>query len=231
MFWVVKYARLVLIGSLFASSSTLAQTVDGVTPVDEAICDGLKGATPGLYGLCVAYCEAQDIAEPSIPLTEEEIQSLASKAPSRSILESYDARREDGDPPMPCVVAQGLGDCPCFNSELLNLYDAGQIGDSTDCQLRNPGVLPLGSYLNATQTTYNTKGQFGTSLWPDGQFASTCYAVGNMIDDAGNAWILPGLQPVSVEEHASCDSLLRSRIQELQSQGTLVPNCQVFGQD
>ena len=34
-----------------------AQTPDGVTPADETICDGLENAA---FGLCVAYCEAED---------------------------------------------------------------------------------------------------------------------------------------------------------------------------
>ncbi|MGI9330105.1 MAG: hypothetical protein ACR2QB_05260, partial [Gammaproteobacteria bacterium] len=40
-----------------------AQTPDGETPAIEDVCDGLIGGTPGLYGLCVAYCEAQDLNE------------------------------------------------------------------------------------------------------------------------------------------------------------------------
>ncbi len=36
---------------------SFAQTADGMTPAEEAVCDELSGA---LYGLCVAYCEAMD---------------------------------------------------------------------------------------------------------------------------------------------------------------------------
>ncbi|HVH17411.1 MAG TPA: hypothetical protein VNF72_03850 [Myxococcota bacterium] len=48
--------------SLFAAGSALAighGTPDGSPPAEESVCDdaGLVGAA---YGLCVAYCEAQD---------------------------------------------------------------------------------------------------------------------------------------------------------------------------
>ena len=36
------------------------RTPDGSTPAEEATCDGLKHGTPGLYGLCIAFCEAHD---------------------------------------------------------------------------------------------------------------------------------------------------------------------------
>ena len=44
----------------FATPS-LAKTPDGSTPATETICDQYKDDIPGLYGLCVAYCEAQDL--------------------------------------------------------------------------------------------------------------------------------------------------------------------------
>jgi hypothetical protein len=34
-----------------------AKTPDGMTPSEETVCDGLPR---GLWGLCVAYCEARD---------------------------------------------------------------------------------------------------------------------------------------------------------------------------
>lgn len=40
-----------------ASTSVAQGTPDGVTPAVEAVCSKVKGAG---YGLCVAYCEAND---------------------------------------------------------------------------------------------------------------------------------------------------------------------------
>ena len=41
------------------AGSALAQTADGTTPAEETVCEdaGLLGAA---YGLCVAFCEAND---------------------------------------------------------------------------------------------------------------------------------------------------------------------------
>ena len=41
--------------------SAVAMTPDDATPANEDVCLDLKNYTPGLYGLCVAYCEAQDL--------------------------------------------------------------------------------------------------------------------------------------------------------------------------
>ncbi|MBW2253480.1 MAG: hypothetical protein JRI25_02635 [Deltaproteobacteria bacterium] len=81
-----------------------AQTPDGDTPAVEQICDPLKGGTPGLYGLCVAYCEAQD----ADTCTEED-EFAGCRPPPRRILENYERKMGEGDPPMPCVGTP----CPC----------------------------------------------------------------------------------------------------------------------
>ena len=52
----------------------MAQTPDGETPAEETVCDPLKadGITKGLYGLCVAFCEAQDYSALNNPINVEE---------------------------------------------------------------------------------------------------------------------------------------------------------------
>ncbi len=61
---------LIFLVSLFISVSAIAKgTPDTETPATEEICSTLVDATPGLYGLCVAYCEAHDAPE---DLTEPE---------------------------------------------------------------------------------------------------------------------------------------------------------------
>jgi hypothetical protein len=94
----------------------MAQTPDGSTPAVEGICDTLKadGISKGLYGLCVAYCEAQDFSSEDEPLTEADILALLeANAPSGRILENYNKRRTVDDPEMPCVVPK-VDSCPCF---------------------------------------------------------------------------------------------------------------------
>ncbi len=58
-------------------------------------CNGLTApsVTPGLYGLCVAYCGARDCAD-SNPQCE---------VAGRRVLELYNEQKSDTDPPMPCV--------------------------------------------------------------------------------------------------------------------------------
>lgn len=94
----------VLIGSVPAT----AQTPDGLTPAVEEVCDTLIGATPGLYGLCVAYCEAHD----ADLLPELDV-------PNRRILENYNKSKTESDPPMPCMQ-QEVGECPCWTAEELS---------------------------------------------------------------------------------------------------------------
>lgn len=90
-------------GMLAVSVPVLAQTPDGETPANEGICDDLVGATPGLYGLCVAFCEAQDLDE----FNEE-------KPSSQRILTNYNKKKKAGDPDMPCVA---IDTCPCWSPD------------------------------------------------------------------------------------------------------------------
>jgi hypothetical protein len=97
------------------SANTVAQTPDGETPAVEAVCDQLIGATPGLYGLCVAYCEAHDahLISPDADPAELDV-------PNREILENYNRRKTDADPQMPCVQQESAGDgCPCWTADQL----------------------------------------------------------------------------------------------------------------
>ena len=91
---------------LFGGVSATAQTPDGENPANEDVCDSLIGLTPGLYGLCVAYCEAHDahILSPGGDPAELDV-------PNRKILENYNKKKTESDPAMPCVQP---GPCPCW---------------------------------------------------------------------------------------------------------------------
>ena len=84
----------------------MALTPDGTTPANDGVCDDLlvDGTTKGLYGLCVAYCEAQDL------------DSVDTKPPSLKILENYDKKKQGDDPDMPCI-SQDFG---CFDQAELD---------------------------------------------------------------------------------------------------------------
>ena len=93
-------------------------------PAREGVCDELRngGYSKGLYGLCVAYCEAG--------------------AANESVLNNYERKRREGDPPMPCLAAPAMPTCPCWTQEMLDL--AGQSGDPV-C---NQGDTDEAIYLN-----------------------------------------------------------------------------------
>lgn len=108
-----------------------AQTPDDKTPAEEGICDPLANATPGLQGLCVAMCEAQDCEATmqEVVLEDGTVETTVSFSPSCNasapqILENYnkikDRDETDDDPLMPCVQVA----CPCWAAdEIENIAD------------------------------------------------------------------------------------------------------------
>lgn len=88
-----------------------AQTSDGVVPAQESACDVLVGGTPALYGLCIAYCTAQDLD--TVDFTDPDSWK---SAPSRAILDNYRSRMQPGDPDMPCLRTG----CPCWTEQELD---------------------------------------------------------------------------------------------------------------
>jgi hypothetical protein len=90
-------------------STAVAQTPDGETPANEGVCDVLQGgSTPGLYGLCVAYCEAQDL------------DTFDKSPPSEKILANYRKKMQAGDLDMPCIQVP----CPCWSASELGSITA-----------------------------------------------------------------------------------------------------------
>ena len=93
--------------------TALAQTPDGETPANEGVCDELIGMKPGLYGLCVAFCEAQD-AEATFDTATGEVTFAEGTRPSDPmLLEMYNRKRGVDGPPMPCVNVT-VNECPCW---------------------------------------------------------------------------------------------------------------------
>lgn len=117
------------------STTAFAKGPDGVTPANEGVCDVLleDGVTKGLYGMCVAYCEAQDLADPSEPITPAEFEALPeAKGPNGKILRNYLKKMKDTDPHMPCIKVEEP--CPCFDDadlQSLDGYSASGLPAST----------------------------------------------------------------------------------------------------
>jgi hypothetical protein len=113
-----------------------AQTPDGETPAEETVCDPLKvdGITKGLYGLCVAFCEAQDFADEDFAITtHEELNALEAVAPSAQILANYNKKRDRADngidPEMPCIKVHAP--CLCWDED--KLAEAIENAAETEC--------------------------------------------------------------------------------------------------
>ena len=142
------------VGLLAVAPPVLAETPDGMTPANEDVCDDLIGSTPGLYGLCVAFCEAQDHADLTVAITEEDLEALEASAPSGRILENYNRRKQDTDPSMPCLKVEEP--CPCWSIDELQTIDgtmySGSQADFFVCNI-----------TEVNSTNYETLGPNSTS--------------------------------------------------------------------
>ena len=138
----------ILMGATFAlltglaamSGNAIASTPDGETPANEGVCDVLQGGSPGLYGLCVAYCEAQDFDE----IGDKE-------TPNNKILANYRKKMRTGDLDMPCIRPV----CPCWtDDEFRSLTDNAVSSDS--CTISDS--VALIRLRSPTQSAYAAPG-------------------------------------------------------------------------
>lgn len=115
-----------LVSAVGFGSNVIASTPDGETPANEGVCDGLKadGITPSLYGLCVAYCEAQDL------------DTFDKEPPSTKILDNYNKRKATTDPDMPCIQVP----CPCWSDAELGSITADDMAAACP---RSPGKVQI----------------------------------------------------------------------------------------
>jgi hypothetical protein len=115
-----------LVLALVFAVNALASTPDGMTPAEETVCDQLKadGISKGLYGLCVAYCEAHD--GPAEVITTEEQMDKMGDPPNSILLALYQNKMREGDPNMPCVNYKNS--CPVWSQE--ELERIGTLGGS-----------------------------------------------------------------------------------------------------
>ena len=119
------HMKIFIIG-LFACAlfggTVIAQTFDGHTPAEEHDCDSLNGAA---FGLCVAYCEAQDcdvnLTQPSCP----QLRKNFSKKTGSTVF-PCDARCGDGIVNQPSEVCDDGNAVDCD-------------GCSSDCSVQNIG--------------------------------------------------------------------------------------------
>ncbi|MCP4628400.1 MAG: hypothetical protein GY850_33535 [bacterium] len=82
-----------------------AQTADAETPANQGVCEGLTEGTPGVYGLCVGFCETQNCEAAFDPATGAVTFGENCKSSAPGLLSSYNERMPAGDPEMPCITA------------------------------------------------------------------------------------------------------------------------------
>lgn len=112
---------------LMLPSITLAGSSSTLQEPNRNICNPLKapGITSGLYGLCVAACEALDCTTDPINPTANHPQC---EKPSSKIIERYNKMKKSTDPEMPCVVPPPTA-CPCWSQQELNQVGVTWLGD------------------------------------------------------------------------------------------------------
>jgi hypothetical protein len=121
----IVYPGLVCIAlAAFALPAAAQGTPDGITPANETVCDGLKGGTPGLYGTCVALCEAQDCqAEYNTNTGLVEYDSSCSPSSDQlfnNYLKIYEKRGDPTNLKEPAVPPCVQIACPCWTEQELD---------------------------------------------------------------------------------------------------------------
>lgn len=128
-------AQFALIVGILISVVSMAQPTNHRTPTNESVCNGLIGQAPGLYGLCVAFCEAQDCTATYNSTTGEMVYDAKCKPSSSKLLENFNNVAGEGGPTMPCVnglrensadeTVEGI-QCPCWTEAELDYIADGQ---------------------------------------------------------------------------------------------------------
>ena len=124
--------------SLFGPA-VLAQTPDTETPANEGVCDDLMGGTPGLYGLCVAFCEAQDCEATYDEASGTFEFGSTCKTSNIKLLEKYNQHKGPADPEMPCVTT-AASECQCWTD--VELYGLAPF-ETSFCNERSPSDWAL----------------------------------------------------------------------------------------
>lgn len=171
---------LILAGLFLGFGEAMSQTPDSETPAQEGVCDELHDASPGLYGLCVAFCEAQDLDD-MIAIVED------GGMPGAKILERYNAKMRDGDPDMPCIVS--APQCPCFVKTLC-------AGGICNLDIASVDEIFLGFTCDITDRCTNYDDEYGQGA------NDTCQSSG--IDDGSQAF---AIVPPTTNEAGLCGAI------------------------
>jgi hypothetical protein len=141
------------------TGAVFAQTPDGQTPAEEMVCDPLQadGVSKGLYGLCVAFCEAHDAASVDEPMTEDQLSDILVLSPNGRILTNYNKKKNKAnnpaDPDMPCVRVEEP--CPCWTADETATID-GFASDGSALTV----IVSAGDYAVCQEVGYDSSGVY-----------------------------------------------------------------------
>jgi hypothetical protein len=138
--------RLAAAVAFFAAGSAFAKTPDGMPPSEETVCSALSGAA---FGLCNAYCEAQDCdvhPRPSCPVLRRNFEKITGSPVfpcDRGCGDEIVQRGEDCDPPgSECPDGRICNmDCTCpepFCGD--GIVDSGEQCDGSPCTTGLPST-------------------------------------------------------------------------------------------
>ncbi len=189
------FTGLVCVALAMFALPAAAQARDGMTPAKNTMCDPLADATPGLYGLCVAMCEAQACEATLDPDTGEVTFDESCNPSAERILANYNKKASPSDPQMPCVTIA----CPCWSEPGIDNIGGGRNGGSASdtCMVRD-----------------SFAGLFGPSA--DGGGTELAYAYADRCVSVQTNPYTFKEKPVGAEESATCRE---SVIDEIASRG------------
>jgi len=123
----LTHAGLLVVLSLLVGSAAYAEPNVGV-------CDVLQSYPKGLYGLCVAFCEAQDCVATFDEATQTLVFPKNCTPSSASTLAKYESRRVGTDaPPMPCIN----DGCPCWSEAEMDAVADGRLDFCEDSMIQS----------------------------------------------------------------------------------------------
>lgn len=177
-----------------------------------------NGGTPGLFGLCTAFCSngcrvSQADTDACKVDNPDPFQVLGCSC--GRILDNYNNQRGETDPPMPCVLDAV---CPCFDEAFLTTQVANRpafCNDNTNAVREQtlldgrdapPGAVPAGCNAFA-----NALLRFDDAGAP---VSAMCQAFNRDRNAANTACVatMNTVQETSFEEFDACQALIRTQI-------------------
>jgi hypothetical protein len=128
-------------------------------PPHDGACADLKGGTPGLFGLCVAFCKAQGLGDAG---------DIQSNQTAMDLLANYERKRGPDDPDMPCIAEPPdepppQVNCSCWSAEDLTAAlpaPACEVSGTYHAAGQNTAGTPSVAAIEASATQFERFCQF-----------------------------------------------------------------------